>query len=328
VKPTSAISPTNGDLPSIEAEEPSKLPGSSAAARRALVRLEDARAKLSRERYGPDPTAGLRRRWRVAKLYENGCLLTLILREESSILEQGTMLVEWAEPWGWRSLAEFRAELVRLAAQQPRLGRWMPERARAAAEDRARQRFDELMLVVDGPPAGDHEADAAAGPAPEPAPGRDARAARIIFRSGLAAGLAGAAVLFVLAVQDDAGDRGAPAPSFLGAGERADAPSANGDRPARAERGERREPNKERAGAGEPAKQPEPEPAPAEPVAAEPAPAEPVAAEPAPAEPAAPPPAPAPQPAAAPAPAPAPAPEPAPAPASGGGQSDCFSFEC
>ena len=38
------------------------------------------------------------------------------------------MLAEWAEPWGWRSLAEFRAELVRLAAQQPRLGAWMRAR--------------------------------------------------------------------------------------------------------------------------------------------------------------------------------------------------------
>ena len=76
--------------------------------------------------------------------------------------------------------------------------------------------------------------------------GRDGKAMRILFRSGLAAGLVGAAVLFVIVVVDDAGDRGAAGPSFLGVGEQADAPPANQQaardrRQARAERRERAE---------------------------------------------------------------------------------------
>ena len=127
-----AVSSTNGKTIPAEVEE-AALKGPPAASKRALVRLDGARANLVEERYGGGPSARLSRPWRVAKLYENGCLLTLILRQQSSILEQGRMLAEWAEPWGWRSLAEFRAELVRLAAQQPRLGAWMRAGTRSAA---------------------------------------------------------------------------------------------------------------------------------------------------------------------------------------------------
>ena len=165
------VSSIKDELTRVEAEEPQ----SSAASRRALVRLEDARSRLARERYGPDASGRLRQPWRVANLYENGCLLTLVLRQASSILEQGTRLVDWAEPWGWRYLHEFRAELVRLAAQQPRLATWMRAPTRAAAEGRARKRFDELMVEVDSAVAGTLVANTDMEFRPEPALVREAK---------------------------------------------------------------------------------------------------------------------------------------------------------
>ena len=82
------------------------------------------------------------------------------------------------------------------------------------------------MLDVDAAVAGNLRIHQDAGTR-QAAVGRDGKAMRILFRSGLAAGLVGAAVLFVIAVGDDAGDRGAAGPSFLGVGEQADAPPAN-----------------------------------------------------------------------------------------------------
>lgn len=309
-----------GDPATPEAEDPQ---------RRVLFRLEDARAELARERYGSGSRRRPRRRWRAAKLYENGWLLTLVLLEGCSILERGRMLVEWAEPWGWDRLTEYRAELVRLAAQQPRLAARLRPRRRAAAEGRAQRRFDQLIASTGGPLVGGFVADEDAGPRPEPVPDRVGRRRRILLRAGLAVALVGVAALFVAVLRDDVANRDSLGPAFVGAEGGTDRPPAGGAAgEARRNRAQRSERRAERdAGSGDrPNKhkpEPEPEPAPAPAPEPEPA-AEPAATTPSPA-PASEPATQAPAPAPAPTPAPAPAPEPAP---SGGGQSECFSFEC
>jgi hypothetical protein len=109
------------------------------------------------------------------------------------------------------------------------------------------------MVEVDSAIAGTLVANTDMEFRPEPALVREARKTRNIWRAGLAVGLIGAGVLFFSVVSDDADDR-SQGPSFLGAGQQANAPT--GDRAAkerREARAERREARAERREARAPA---------------------------------------------------------------------------
>jgi hypothetical protein len=179
-----------------------------------------------------------RRRWRLGRRYEDLSLRLMLGRLERhwlseqapSRLSEGPLagpgdaargLAEWARPWGVAPRMKLDAGMARTHLALRRLGRWLPPRAIARAEARARDRFEAIAARMLGP--GPHAralTDAAehgiTGARAVPGPSRmrlAAIAALVLVPAGVGA--------FLLVAHSLGGPAGSTGPRIAGEGKRA-----------------------------------------------------------------------------------------------------------